>query len=203
MVEFLRGKASERKLKFFAAASFRHLAYLLPDSRQHRGIEMLEQEAEGKASLETMREVTRDVRHALPASNFIAGDTGVDDPYYIALMLYRELVSSSLAVHALHATAGLADSAAEERVQCSLLRDIFGNPFYPISLDPAILAWNDCRVRKIAQGVYDEGAFDNLPILADALEEAGCQDADLLTHCRQPRLHVRGCWVVDLLLGKS
>jgi hypothetical protein len=83
-----------------------------------------------------------------------------------------------------------------------LIRDIFGNPFRPVPLDPSWLAWNDSTVSKLAQSIYDDRAFDRLPILADALEEAGCDNADILQHCRQPGEHVRGCWVVDLLLGK-
>jgi hypothetical protein len=55
----------------------------------------------------------------------------------------------------------------------------------------------------LAQAIDDERAFDRLPILADALEDAGCTDADLLNHCRGPGLHVMGCWVVDMLLGKG
>ncbi len=63
--------------------------------------------------------------------------------------------------------------------------------------------WNDATIPKVAQAIYDDRAFDRLPILADALEDAGCDNADLLTHCRSGGEHVRGCWVVDLLLGKS
>jgi hypothetical protein len=66
-----------------------------------------------------------------------------------------------------------------------------------------MLTWNDRCVGKLAQAIYDEQAFDRLPILADALEEAGCTDADILNHCRSGGEHVRGCWVVDLVLGKS
>ena len=66
-----------------------------------------------------------------------------------------------------------------------------------------LVAWNDGTVRKIAQAIYDERAFDRLPILADALEDAGCDNADILNHCRNGGEHVRGCWVVDLLLGKT
>ncbi len=85
----------------------------------------------------------------------------------------------------------------------SLLRDIYGNPFCPITINPAWLAWNNSTVPKIAQTIYDERVFDRMPILADALEEAGCTDADILNHCRKPGEHVRGCWVVDLLLDKE
>jgi hypothetical protein len=91
----------------------------------------------------------------------------------------------------------------ETRAQCILIRDIFGNPFRPQpSIDSSWLSWNDGIVSKLAKAIYDDRAFDRLPILADALEEAGCTNADILEHCRQPGEHVRGCWGVDLVLGK-
>jgi hypothetical protein len=83
------------------------------------------------------------------------------------------------------------------------LRDIFGNPFRPAHIDPECLAWNGSTVLKLAQAIYDDRTFDRLPILADALEDAGCTNTDILEHCRGPGPHVRGCWVVDLLTGKS
>jgi len=79
------------------------------------------------------------------------------------------------------------------------LRDIFGNPFRSVCLDAA---WITRTVTQLAQAIYDERAFDRLPILADALEDAGCTNIDLLEHYRGGGEHVRGCWVVDLLLGK-
>jgi hypothetical protein len=91
--------------------------------------------------------------------------------------------------------------AGERESTVALIRDLF-NPFQPLTLYPTWLTWNDGTVPKIAQGVYDEGALDRMPVLADALEEAGCADQSLLSHCRQPGPHVRGCWLVDCLLGK-
>lgn len=89
-------------------------------------------------------------------------------------------------------------------------RCVFGNPFRPITISPAILVWNDTTVIRLAQSAYDqrhlpEGTLDNgwLAILADALEKSGCNNADILGHCRSGGEYVRGCWVVDLLLGKS
>jgi hypothetical protein len=76
-------------------------------------------------------------------------------------------------------------------------------PFRVSPIPPIVLTWNGSIVRRIAQSIYDDHTFDRLPILADALEEAGCTDADILAHCRQPGEHVRGCWVVDLVLGKK
>ena len=90
----------------------------------------------------------------------------------------------------------------ERRAQAELVHDIFGNPFRPATIDPKWLAWNDGTVPKLAQTIYDDRRFDLLPILADALEEAGCDDAGILAHCRGTGPHARGCWVVDLILGK-
>src|SRR5262249_38992633 len=91
----------------------------------------------------------------------------------------------------------------EKTHQCELLREIIGNPFRPVTIDPAWLAWNNRTSPQLAHGIDEERAFERLPILADALEEAGCTDADILSHCRQQGEHVRGCWVLDLLLGKT
>jgi hypothetical protein len=84
-----------------------------------------------------------------------------------------------------------------------LLRDVFGNPFRQPNVDSAWLAWNGGMVINLARAIYDAGRFTDLPILADALEEAGGGDEAILAHCRGPGPHVRGCWVVDLVLGKE
>jgi hypothetical protein len=92
----------------------------------------------------------------------------------------------------------------------NLLHEVFGNPFAPIGVEPSWLTWNAGTVPELATGIYEErspldDAFtsERLAALADALEEAGCQDARILAHCRGPGPHVRGCWVVDLILGKE
>jgi hypothetical protein len=88
----------------------------------------------------------------------------------------------------------------EARYQCRLLRCLFGNPFRPARFDPS---WRTCEVVTLAEGVYADRAFDRLPILADALEDAGCDDGNMLAHLRTDPDHARGCWVVDLILGKN
>ena len=95
-----------------------------------------------------------------------------------------------------------AASASEDESthHCHLLREILGNPFRPVALDPA---WRTAAVTQLAGAIYEERAFDRLPILAAALEDAGCTSPDILNHCRQPGPHVRGCWLVDLVLGKE
>ena len=92
---------------------------------------------------------------------------------------------------------------AERTAQACLVRDVFGNPFCPVAIDPAWLTWHDGTIPRLAQAIYENRAFDRLLILADALEEAGCDNAAILNHCRQPGVHGRGCWIVDLLLDKE
>jgi hypothetical protein len=80
------------------------------------------------------------------------------------------------------------------------LRDVFGNPFRPVTFDPR---WRTADVLGLARGIYEDRAFDRLPLLADALMDAGCADEQVIGHCRSGGPHVRGCWVVDLVLGKE
>ena len=95
------------------------------------------------------------------------------------------------------------DQEPSKEVAVSILRCIFGNPFKPVTAPPSWLAWNGGTVLNMAKVIYAERRFNDLPILADALEEAGCTDEAVLEHCRSGGEHVRGCWVVDLLLGKA
>jgi hypothetical protein len=93
------------------------------------------------------------------------------------------------------------DKAARE--QADLLREVFGNPFRPAAADPAWLSWQGGTVRALAEAAYEDQAFEILPVLADALEEAGCADAEVLAHLRSTGKHVRGCWALDLLLARD
>ena len=92
---------------------------------------------------------------------------------------------------------------AERAAQIRLLYEIIGNPFRPTTLEPAWLSWCGGAIVKIAQAIHEGGTYAELPILADALEEAGCGNSDILAHCREPGEHVRGCWVVDLFVEKG
>jgi hypothetical protein len=92
------------------------------------------------------------------------------------------------------------NSAAERAIICSLIRDIFGNPFQPVAFSPA---WRTDTEVSLARQMYESRDFSAMPILADALQDAGCDNDDILSHCRSDGPHVRGCWVVDLVLGKE
>jgi hypothetical protein len=204
MLEFLRGKASDRKLRLFAVACCRRCWHLYQDRRGKVAVETAERYADGLATEEELREA---MRLASAADRKVWGGQ-------------RELVAAQWAVcgnkmadAAGHASFwALADYTDDERgTHASLLRCIFGNSFRPLPpLPPAVLAWSDRTLPRLAQAIYEdrkmpEGTLDNsrLAILADALLDAGCEDEDLIAHCRGEGPHVRGCWVVDLILWKE
>jgi hypothetical protein len=190
MLEFLRGRASERKLRLFTCACWRRrytrsapavlrwtLFRLL-----RRPLERTERAADGRA--EPMRP-TWWRSYTFAAANAEAAATAT--------------VSTFQAVWP-----RLFGWPAESKALCTALRDIFGNPFRPPSLpENSWLTWNGGAVPKIAQAIYDDRRFDDLPVLADALEDAGCTDPEILGHLRGEGVHVRGCWVVDLVLGRA
>lgn len=92
------------------------------------------------------------------------------------------------------------DQSSATAFHLALFRDVVRNPCKPVAFDPA---WRTSTAVAVAQGMYESRDFSAMPILGDALQDAGCDNDDILNHCRQPGPHVRGCWVVDLVLGKS
>jgi len=90
--------------------------------------------------------------------------------------------------------------SAEAKAQTAMVRDIIRYPAPRVSM---VTAWFTGNVTGLAETIYAERAFDRMPILADALEDAGCTNEEILTHCRGGGEHVRGCWVVDVILGKT
>jgi hypothetical protein len=205
--------ASDRKLRLFAAASFRQLAFLLPDDRQHLGIEMLERLPEGPPSLQAWRRVTEGVRLAVPRRRDAAEESSTDAHHYLGLLLhgellYRELRSTAVEVHAVQVFTAPAHAALKVE-QARLLRDMIANPFRPPPwIDPASLTWNDGLIPKLAEAAYENRSLpsgeldkERLSVLADALEEVGAEGS-MLEHLRGPGPFVRGDWVVDLLTGR-
>jgi hypothetical protein len=104
--------------------------------------------------------------------------------------------------------AGRAESGADEGAvwevararHADLLRCIFGNPFRPRTFSPS---WRTDTAVALARQMYDSRDFGAMPILADAIQDAGCDNEEILSHCRGPGPHVRGCWVADLVLGMA
>jgi hypothetical protein len=226
MLVFLEeGRASERKLRLFACACVRRIWGQLKDPRSQRAVEVAERYADSQCELEEMGEACEsawDVIHDLEQTDgddwpeqveYAAADAaaqasciGDADCPYLCRAVDTTRSVTDLARYAMLAAGPDSDAPAaekaEQRIHASLLHDIF-NPFRPVRLSRAWLAWEGGTAPKIAQGIYADHAYERLPILADALEEAGCTNTDILSHCRSAGPHVRGCWVIDLLLGKQ
>jgi hypothetical protein len=215
MLEFLRtsGRLSGRKSHLFAVACCRRIWHLMTDERSRRAVEVAERFTEGASSVEELFAAGRGLRTAassaaedaaLRAAQNAVGVDVFSCSHYAAFAAASTFESRDFSVLR-------AARDAERAAHVALLRDLFGNPFRPLpSIDPAWLAWNNRTVRRLTQSAYETrslpgGTLDDarLAVLADALEEAGCGDAELLAHLRGPGPHVLGCWCVDLLLGKS
>ena len=186
-----------RKLRLLACACCRHRKPSLG-----AWFDPLEKYADGLISLEDLRAEETTAFKTVPVS---ALEVAVP-PYWPESLEFWAGEGTSLGqLGALldrlrrHGTS----DASEMDYQAAMIRDVVGNPFRPVTIDRACLAWNYGTVPKLAEAIYTDRAFDRLPILADALEDAGCTDPDILEHCRGPGPHVLGCWVVDLLLGRE
>jgi hypothetical protein len=216
MLKHLRGRARPRKFRLFACACCRRIwEALTPNAR--RAVEQAERYADRAIRLEQLKAARPDFRdeagaphwasvwaaRAAAAPRNMAGAAAAAASHCRSLSAaaacpreaYPDFQTWNGALHQV--------VVAEGGRQRDLLCEVFGNPFRPPTVEAAWLAWHGGTVPRLAQGVYDEGRFADLPVLADALEEAGCTDADVLGHCRSGGEHVRGCWVLDLLLGKK
>jgi hypothetical protein len=198
LLAFLEGKTSDRKLRLFAVACCRRIWDTLRAFCRET-VEVAEKYADEIASPQLLYDYhTYGV--ALGLSNVARATVAPD----------ADSAASRAAVFAARVTGGVGKFDAESVAQAALLRDIIGDPFRPATTNPAWLAWNGGAVAKPAQAAYDQrllpsGELDpaRLAVLADALEEVGCSVPDILDHLRGPGPHVRGCWAVDLLLGKA
>lgn len=209
MLDYLRGKASNRKLRLFACALARRVWPLLGTARIRRAVELAERFADGAAS-------KREMTAAGAAAQQSAWSVSYGAPRFKNAVIAGAFATARYAAYAM-LWEGVASACREsERAKvtsicrCGILRDIFGNPFRTAPILYGVLAWNDAVVVRLAQNIYEErhlpeGTLDNdrLLILADALEEAGCADVEMISHCRSEVEHVRGCWVIDRLQGKS
>ncbi|HEY7314026.1 MAG TPA: hypothetical protein VH643_32045 [Gemmataceae bacterium] len=200
MLEYLGRNASGRKLRLFACACCRR-HWPAFDESARAAVEAAERQAEGSITVEQWQAACAEARRVL-GTYFWSGDRFAIQ--HTALQTLDEdawqaafLTSAGFTVILDRAT-----SDREDVAECASLRCLFGNPFHPVVCDPAWLSWHDGLVVSIARRIDHDRDFTDMPVLADALEEAGCTDAEILNHCCHPGEHVRGCWVVDLLLGK-
>jgi hypothetical protein len=183
LASYRRNWPSERKRRLFACACCRLEWGFLSHLAWRDAVEVAERLADGLADPHEVAQVRKK-----------AGATAAQSSISVGMC--------EAAAWALDDSPSAVAVARIVRGSAALFRDIAGNPFRPsLPLPPAVLAWSDGTVGRIARGIYEERAFDRLPILADALEEAGCTDGAMLAHCRSTGAHVRGCWAVDAILG--
>ena len=235
MLEFLRDKGSDRKVRLFAVACCSPLMPLIEDPICRTALEVTDRFANDEATKAELEaaiaklhydgpwydsgprdwETIENIRFRASAAAAIycaSGGSVIDQRWSVTT---GAAVDCSIEMIAFlqEAAYEMADAQgiswkefshsykAQRNVHAQLLRCVFGPLLYRlITRDPS---WLTTTVVALAQPIYNERSFETMPILADALEDAGCTHADMLNHCRQPGEHVRGCWVVDLLLNKS
>jgi hypothetical protein len=227
MLEFLRGKTSDRKLRLFAVACCRRIWHLLGDEGSRQVVVVAERRADGESSSEEilagMKQANVGHIQAIAAMMSSGSRDQTDLKAKLAALYTLQPDTSSAVRIAIKCAAeamssprgGVHDPSeclapalmAEKQAQADLLRCIFAKPFRSVALAPA---WRPPSVVSLAQAAYEERALPSgeleparLSVLADALEETGCDTADILSHLRGPGPHVRGCWAGDLLLGRE
>jgi hypothetical protein len=224
MLEFLQGRASDRKLRLFAVACCRRIWGLIPDGRSHAAVDVAERYADGLASLTELTVVLENAKVAYKEGQeaFYGMRRDIPPPHSTAPLAaamqaaypeawqvngaYRSAAYGVFSNPRSYTQAAVNSAVAPEfAAQAAVLRDIFGPlPFRPVTIDPSVLAsWNDWLVVRLAQAIYDERRWGDLPVLGDALLDAGCDSDEVVAHCRAGGEHTRGCWVLDLLLGKE
>ena len=200
MIGFLIRAASDRKLRLFACACCRRIWHLLSNEIGRSAVQAAGLHADGLISNEELNgararaEVAR-VNPPVPDSAAFC-TTWVDNwPSFPMGRIVLGVDDAPLFA------ARFSDNYGAERIwQATIVRDLFGNPFRPVTLAASCLT---TTVKSLAQAIYEERNFTDMPVLADALEDAGCTNAEILTHCREAGDHARGCWGLDLILGKG
>jgi hypothetical protein len=211
MLTAIRARVTDRKGRLFGCACCRRVWHIY-DSVERNVVEVAERLADGTATNSERRAAavaaTQRQRYgpalSVAVEAFFAGERGAE---CAANEHARTLVGPSptyaLGVAAVEQYQRELSrvSALERAANVPMLRDIFGNPFRPVSFSPD---WRTDTAVVLAKRMYESREFSAMPILADALQDAGCDSDDVLTHCRDANAtHVRGCWVVDLVLGKE
>ena len=209
MINSPLSQKSDRKLHLFACACCRKFWDAL--SGWQAAVIVAERFADSLATLEELEEAGLPPSHEAPTGlDYLLDPDAINAAYGVAngLATWAELQEQQRIRSERRAdygpeevrAAGERAGQAVRREQADLLRDIVGNPFRPVNPDPV---WLTPKAVRLAQTIYDDRAFDRMSVLADALEEAGCTNPDILAHCRSEGEHARGCWVVDALLGKE
>jgi hypothetical protein len=225
MLREVTSSASDRKLRLFGCACVRVHGTLLQEEGSRRAFFVAERHADGLASPEEVQQA-----HAAARSSLAVVRGAWADPSWwrdretsrkvcavaeaVCLLTRPDLIAWDAtwsATQMIFQTMLALDTPSARRAGVDwvnqtfsdLLRDVVGNPFQEVIIDPTWRMAHGGRVGRVAEAIYEDRSFDELPVLADALEEAGCADEVVLAHCRAAGDHGRGCWAVDALLGKN
>jgi hypothetical protein len=221
LLDYARRSASARRVRLATVAMCRAAWPFLPPSPQSHDdaclalLDLSERYADGAAKYSELMAS----RRALAGTDVPRG--GPSDRKVAAAWFASAKDPAKACTEAAFHLLGVSWSGAEELEMCSrgvkygfygkgdwvaaclgmvaVIRDVFGNPFHLVEFDPA---WRTDTALALARRMYDSRDCSAMPILADALQDAGCNDEEILNHCRGPGPHVRGCWVVDLVLGR-
>jgi hypothetical protein len=218
MLEFVKGKASNRKLRLYAVACCRNVWQWIPEYSR-KSVEAAERYADKQATRKDMSQAIDDILKDFEARPYFDGSIAC--AYYVSRWSIWDAVNGVLratgstptsekwlkAVNSKRKTKAIREAARKECVQiykaqvaahCNIARDIF-SPF--IRLRRNYFAFTP-KTLAIAQSIYDNRIFSLMPSLADALQSDGCDNMSILNHCRMNKLHFRGCYVIDAILGK-
>jgi len=199
MIRHLGDRAGKRKLDLLAAACFRRIWHLLPGPKSRGVVEVLERHADGEVTTAALTAARLAVWEDASLVDNPEGDKHPSEVAIAAVSMDTILDMLTTAADATGCAHEGATTGPEEKEQCVLAHEIFGNPFRSITFSPS---WRTDTAVSLARTMYESREFGALPILADALQDAGCDSAAILDHCRGAGPHVRGCWVMDLILGK-
>jgi hypothetical protein len=215
LLKYLRDKATDRKLRLLGVDSCRRIWHLLQDERSRKAVEAVEQFADGVVSESALE----DAQRAAYAAYYARCNGPHDDAAFAASNVcikgswHASTLATGYAAYAIKNRQMAIESESpahhvqervlreQKTVSARVIREVFGNPFRPVAFDPV---WRTSDVMLLAEGIYAERAFERMPILADAIQDAGGDSADILAHLRDATAtHVRGCWALDLVLGKE
>lgn len=209
MLHHLTDRASPRKLRLYAVSCCRRIWPLFSDDRCRHAVEVAQRFADGRATMIELQAAGQLVAGVArvrgdPMSPVSQATYAIGGAAWAATRGSPWLAAWDAAWDARMAARdflpGRTDWENERRWQAGVLKDLFGNPFRSVVIDPAWRA-ADCPIVGLARVIYNEDRYGDLPYLGDALEEAGCSDPTVLEHCRAGGAHYRGCWVVDAVLG--
>lgn len=212
LLSCLQHVSSQRKFRLVLAAAIRRLSALLLDPRSQQAVTLVERLAEGDSNEEELRAGCLAAYDAYIESRANGFDPALANAAYCLTLLSTQHPALQVAWSIFEDCRDACernrhlgfDPQQEQQAHSQLLRCVFPGPL-PVALSEVEIwrRWNEGTIVRLAQTIYENGQYHDLPVLGDALEEAGCAEERILQHCHGKGLHVRGCWVLDWILGKE